>query len=695
MNRPRNLDSLCWPTGQLTDCLAALLKASGIATGSDDKLPSPPLEAFEVDEWLCDAATRLACDLETVTCSSASLEDELDGCGVALLRIKEGFFAIIGERRGRMQVVRPDGKTVSVSTPEMCHQIRVSADQTGESDLQRILTDCGLPESRRRRALVLANRTGGRWPIVSGWRFRAGNGASIPAWLRQVSAVRNSVLLILAHSAAYGFWLLSWSLLGSESLSGHLDAGWLRGWSLLLATYVALRILSSWFQGRLAIGVAGILKRRLLAGVLKLDPQELRRQGIGSFLGQTFEAEALETLVLGGGVTGLLAGLDLLLSAFVLGRAAILLGAFLGLVCFLSWRFLLKYNRWTSNRMALTQDLVESMVGHRTRLAQQPSSKWHESEDRALVNYFDHSKEIDRIGAILLALVPRGWLLASLGYLSTFIISGKSSSAEIAVLLGGILLSWSAFERLVGASSEIMAAFIACRRVSHIFRAASRPDLAGTVPAATVEDFPADRPIIEADRISFKHAEKANPVLDGCGLQICRSERILLEGPSGGGKTTFASLLAGIRQPESGLILAGGLDMQTLGRDGWRKYVVLVPQFHENYLFAETLAFNLLCARRWPATSADLADADEVCRGLGLSDLLDRMPAGIMQMVGEGGWQLSHGERSRVFIARALLQKPALMILDESFGALDPDNLRRSLGFTLERANSVMVIAHP
>ena len=66
-----------------------------------------------------------------------------------------------------------------------------------------------------------------------------------------------------------------------------------------------------------------------------------------------------------------------------------------------------------------------------------------------------------------------------------------------------------------------------------------------------------------------------------------------------------------------------------------------------------------------------------------------------MQMVGETGWQLSHGEKSRLFIARALLQWANLVVLDESFAALDPSNLRRALECVLRRAPALLVIAHP
>jgi len=183
-------------------------------------------------------------------------------------------------------------------------------------------------------------------------------------------------------------------------------------------------------------------------------------------------------------------------------------------------------------------------------------------------------------------------------------------------------------------------------------------------------------------------------VLDGASLTIDRGDCILLEGGSGGGKSTLAALLTGLRQPDAGLLLLNGLDQPTLGAN-WQRLVTAAPQFHENHILSGSLAFNLLMGRQWPAPEADIAEAEALCRELGLGDLLDRMPAGILQRVGETGWQLSHGERSRIFLARALLQKAPLTILDESFAALDPETLEVCLKVALRRAETLMVIAHP
>ena len=184
-------------------------------------------------------------------------------------------------------------------------------------------------------------------------------------------------------------------------------------------------------------------------------------------------------------------------------------------------------------------------------------------------------------------------------------------------------------------------------------------------------------------------------MLQAIDLAVSPGERLLLEGPSGGGKSTLTALLAGSRVPESGLLLLHGLDRETLGAETWRRRIVVAPQFHENHVLMGPFAFNVLMGSRWPPGQSDLDEAERTCRALGLGPLLDRMPGGMYQMVGETGWQLSHGEKSRMYIARALLQGADLTILDESFAALDPETLQRTLTYVLERTPTILVVAHP
>jgi ABC-type bacteriocin/lantibiotic exporter with double-glycine peptidase domain len=184
-------------------------------------------------------------------------------------------------------------------------------------------------------------------------------------------------------------------------------------------------------------------------------------------------------------------------------------------------------------------------------------------------------------------------------------------------------------------------------------------------------------------------------VLSDCSFDIHTGDRIVLEGPSGGGKSTLASLLAGLRAPDDGALSLNGADQRALGLARWRAHVGAVPQFHENHVFSASFLFNLLMARCWPPRPEDVRDAESLCRELDLTDLLTRMPAGLEQLIGETGWQLSHGERSRLFIARALLQSLDARILDESFAALDPETMTKVLACVLRNADTLLVIAHP
>jgi ATP-binding cassette subfamily B protein len=326
--------------------------------------------------------------------------------------------------------------------------------------------------------------------------------------------------------------------------------------------------------------------------------------------------------------------------------------------------------------------------------------RWHDGEDQALARYLERSTTMDRTAAWLIAVVPRGWLVLSLLGLAPAFVAGRGSPAALAIGLGGMLLAYRAFHKLATGMWHLAGAAIAWEQVAPLFKAAARPEVGGTpafalTPGTGTGGSDGAPAVLEAHELIFRYRDRGAPVLQGCNLRIRAGDRLLLEGPSGGGKSTLAALLSGLRVPESGLLLLRGLNRQTLGAEGWRRRVVAAPQFHENHVLTETFAFNLLMGRRWPPQPADVEAAESICRELGLDDLLSRMPAGLLQMVGETGWQLSHGERSRLYMARALLQEANLVILDESFAALDPETLHRCLSCVLKRAATVLVIAHP
>jgi ATP-binding cassette subfamily B protein len=600
----------------------------------------------------------------------------------------------------------PDLVVHSVSVAALCAACRRDVEAPLLAEVEQVLEAAGVSRRRwpRARHTMLGERLSGI-RLGDCWVLRLPAEASF--WQQMVQAHVPCYLLglLAAHATQYLCWLLAWGLLGRGALQGRLEPAWLIAWGLLLLTLIPLRLWSTWIQGRLALGVGGLLKIRLLAGALHLAPEEIRHQGAGQFFGRTLEAEAVEALALSGGLLGLLTGIEVVMAALVLGSGAggwlqvSLLLAWLGLTGSLGWHFLRQRRRWTVARLTMTHALVERMVGHRTRLAQEAARSWHVGEDQELASYLVVSRRLDRAAAILIALIPRGWLVIGLLGLVPTMLAGHATTVTMAVGVGGTLLAYEACKKFAMGLGHLAGAMLAWHHVAPLFAAATRPQVATPPAYAIAPEEPMeqgrDASLLEAHALVFRHGGRGAPILQECSLQMRTGDRLLVEGPSGGGKSTLVSLLTGLRQPESGLLLLGGLDLPTLGAAGWRHRVVAAPQFHDNYLFAGTLAFNLLMGRRWPPQPADLRAAEALCRALELGPLLDRMPAGLWQIVGETGWQLSHGERSRLYIARALLQDAAVLILDESFAALDPETLHHVQQCVLEHAPTLMVIAHP
>lgn len=525
--------------------------------------------------------------------------------------------------------------------------------------------------------------------------LRTSPGAPSNVWVRKSGLVRGAAGILAAHTSEYLLWILSWALIGTISLNGRLDRGWLIGWALLLFTLTPWRLYTTWKQGTVAIRIGGMLKARLLHGSMRLRPDELRSHGASSFLTQALEAEAVETLALGNGIEGLLSIVELVVAGCILGWVSFALLACVIVSALVMRRFVTRHSEWSQKRFEMTHELVDAMVGYRTRLVQQNREEWHEAEDQILTQYLHVSGKFDWLTTILSAGLPRCWLIIGVACLAPAIAAGNRSPSEMAIELGGVLLAYTALTRLAMSLTELAVVGNAWKHIAPLFTAAERKLICGTAPTTMAEGRRQAVALMEAQGLSFRYRNGGQPVLEECSLSIHAGDKILLEGQSGGGKSTLVSLLTGMREPDSGLLLMRGLDRKTAGEERWRRGVAAAPQFHENHILTETLAFNLLVGRRWPPSETDLQEAESLSRELGLGPLLDTMPAGLMQMVGEGGWQLSHGERSRIFLARALLQKADVTILDESFAALDPESLKTALDCALRRTETLMVIAHP
>lgn len=702
-----------WPLERLGEALEALARASKLSQGSAQLARLP--DDFQPDDdealgaWINSNADQLSLEAKTIFASYAELEQVVRAIGPALIRLRAGqevrFLAVVRSGWRKAVLLVPDLRKCKVSTKIICAALREPLEFPLTSQLDSLLERVGVARHRRSKArqAILRERLSAI-NIGGFWSLRLPPGVAFFRQLRQAGVLRDTAVLVGVHAVQYALSLLAWFVIGRATLQGRLDSATLIAWAMLLLTTIPLRVLTTWKQGVSAVRAGGLLKQRLLYGALRLDPDQIRHQGAGQLLGRIIETDAVETMALNGGFHSLLSVIELTMAAAVLSMGsggwphAGLLLLWIGLTLLIGWSYLSKRRHWMEQRMSITNDLVESMVGHRTRLAQELRERWHEAEDRSLEHYFESSKRMDRIAVLLSTLIPRGWLLIGIAGLALNFVRGSSSTGLLAVGLGGVLLAYAALRRMAAGISQLTDAVIAWQQVALIFHSGvlKSSSSSETSLVSGLNGSPETGEVLLDGRdLAFRYTDRTEAVIRGCDLRIKTGDKLLIEGPSGGGKSTLASLLVGLRQPDSGLLLLRGLDRRTLGEANWRQRVVSAPQFHENHVLSETFAFNLLMGRRWPARPEDLEECEAVCRDLGLGDLLDRMPAGLNQMVGETGWQLSHGERSRLYIARALLQRADLVLLDESFAALDPENLRRALTCVLNRVRTLVVIAHP
>jgi ATP-binding cassette subfamily B protein len=722
MNNPvEQVDILlnyAWPLSRLGEALAALAEASGLPLPLAEipNLPQSLVHSeFEpINRWVEAATDQLGIEAEPLEILYRDVDPIVQSAGPALLPLptptEPHLLALLRGRRGAVTLLDPNLIQHTVKSKVVRAALCSKLEARLANEVDQVLAAAQIPPARyaqraKARAVMLAERLGST-SIGNGWLVRLPPGAHPWSLAREAELPSALFAFIGAYLALTIIWLLTWWVLGQMVFQGYPDSGWLAAWVLLLISLLPFRLLQPWFAGLFSIKLGSLLKRRLLYGAMRLEPEEIRHSGVGQHLARVVESEALEQFALDGGVLSLMRTLDLLLTLplLVLGAGgwlhALALIAWSGFLLGIGWRYFRQRSGWTEQRLRLTHDLIERMVGHRTRLAQESPERWHRGEDQMLERYLKQSVALDRTTAALKTLAARGWLILSLLALAPALISGQTSLSRLALGLGGALFAYQSFGFLAEGLMGVMDAAIAWEQVALLFHAAARPTLTGSAdfavaPTSTVNPPEGGPPLVEADGLFFRYRDWGEPVLQNCHLRIAPGDHLLLEGPSGGGKSTLVSLLTGLRVPESGLLLLHGLDHQTLGAMGWRRRVVAAPQFHENHIFTETFAFNLLMGRRWPPEPADLQAATLICQELGLAELIDKMPAGLSQMVGETGWQLSHGERSRLYIARALLQNADLILLDESFAALDPETLRQCLRCVLNRASTLLVIAHP
>lgn len=699
-----SLERLTWTRSQLDRALDALPRAAGLrrATASSPIFVRAPTAEEDLDHWLERSSKRLGLEVTMVDIAYDELDSLMGVIAPAVLPLHGSThesFLILSRASGRdFEALSPDGSTHelarSVLRELLCRPLAPRA-----AALEKRLERAGVPPRSRRRVLgrTLASMLSSDARLGRCWLVRPASSDDFMRRLRSQGVLAQLGMLFTVRMLLTVLFIAAWTVIGSVTLGQSTGRGVVVAWGLLLGTVAIFQILETWLQSSVGIHANRLLRQRLLAGSFNLKIDDIRLEGAGSLFGRTIDADRLHGFAVTGGFEALSAVFQLLGATVVLRHDPLLLvlvAAWSMAVVLVSRRLHAENRGLTHARLSLTHNVVDGMVGYRTRLVQERPEAWHTTENARLGEYLRSSQRFDR-AALSLYLLPGAWQVTTFIVLGLRFVHGGDVDTTLWIPLGGVLLAYGALRSFAEGIPPLSMAAMAWEQVAPLV--ASPPDPRETidVPAQQRSAGPDSPPLLDLDGIHFGYASRHRAVLADCGLVVARGDRLLLEGPSGGGKSTLGALIAGLRAPSAGTILLDGLDQHALGFESWRRRIVSCPQFHENHVFADTFAFNLLMARSWPPSPADLEEAQHICEGLGLGPLLERMPLGIQQVIGESGWRISHGEQSRLFIARALLTGADILVLDESFAALDSETLQSSIDCVMRNCSTVITIAHP
>jgi ATP-binding cassette, subfamily B, bacterial len=280
-------------------------------------------------------------------------------------------------------------------------------------------------------------------------------------------------------------------------------------------------------------------------------------------------------------------------------------------------------------------------------------------------------------------------LILSLGYGAVFVygghrvIAGTLSVGAFVAFLAYQMRLLQPVQALMGLYASLATVQVSLARVHELLDA--EPDVVEQAAPIRLERIGG---AIEFDRVSIDLGR--GQILAALSFSAAPGEMIAIVGPSGSGKSTIADLLLRLIDPDEGTIRVDGHDLRTLSLEDLRRRIVLVDQ--EPFVFHTSIADNIRYACP-DATGEDIRDA---ARAAGIDEFIERQPHGYATIVGERGAALSAGERQRLAIARALVARPDVLVLDEPTAALDPATERHVIAEyrRLMQGRTVIVITH-
>ncbi len=297
--------------------------------------------------------------------------------------------------------------------------------------------------------------------------------------------------------------------------------------------------------------------------------------------------------------------------------------------------------------------------------------------------------------------------LAQAGISSMRVMAVFGPLINLTVNAGIVALLWLSGRELTGEIGRLMACvnymtqvLFALGMVSNILNSAVRAvassarvqEILDEVPAQKeaepergAEEIPASGGI-QFRQVSFSYAGSARPALQEADFSVRQGEVVGIIGPTGSGKSTLVNLAPRFYDATSGQVLVGGRDVTQIPTARLRERIAVVPQ--KALLFTGTIQDNL----RWGSKDASLEEIRRAARIACADEFVSKLPEGYDTLLGQGGVNLSGGQKQRLSIARALLKKPRILILDDCTSALDATTEARVLAGILGDVRKTTVL---
>jgi ABC-type bacteriocin/lantibiotic exporter with double-glycine peptidase domain len=423
---------------------------------------------------------------------------------------------------------------------------------------------------------------------------------------------------------------------------------------------------------------------------LPLDDALARDQGL---LGRTFEeverlaqnaTEGLIEFCTAAGMIVVLAGA--LVTVDPLAAAAIIsiVGALALLHLMLAPTLRAREAAWFQTRSDHWSHIVESIAYMNTvrvnsahGFAERRFSERLDRDLAARLRTVDLSAYLDAAGRLAAGLVVA--MIALLGGLR--VMDGAMSVGDFVLVLsiGGSLAA--PVLAMLRSFDDMQAMTVSVSRLSELFESGAE-DL--TLAQGVAERGPVS---LSIDNLRFSFSGKSGELYAGLSCVFEPGERVALIGPSGIGKSTLATFIFAARRPDAGVIRLGGVPIEQIPLSVLRRRILVVP--HEIDVFTGTIAENIALDVEGAAPD-DIVNAARVA---GLEAEIEALPMRYDTVLGQGGVDLSAGQKQRIGIARAVLRAPDILVLDESTSSLDLATERRVLDKLLEHLLSTTVIA--